>query len=209
MVTGQHVAGGPDRAGVRGVSGRGRVRRHVHGQHDVIGDRGDGDVCAGRGIDTGDRPAQRDGRLRVGRDAVQAAGAQHPPRDIITRKSLENAITVVLGMGGSTNAVLHLLAIAREAEVDLSIDDFGQAQPPHAVPDRPAAGRAVRDGRHGPRRRAAGPDEGAAGGGTAAPGRDDGHGQYAGREPGDVRREAGRPRHVPGIRRRAAPRVGS
>ncbi len=46
------------------------------------------------------------------------------PRDIITRKSLENAITVVLSMGGSTNAVLHLLAIASEAEVDLSIDDF-------------------------------------------------------------------------------------
>ena len=46
------------------------------------------------------------------------------PRDIITRKSLENAITVVLAMGGSTNAVLHLLAIASEAEVDLSIDDF-------------------------------------------------------------------------------------
>ena len=46
------------------------------------------------------------------------------PRDIITRKSMENAITVVLAMGGSTNAVLHLLAIAREADVDLSIDDF-------------------------------------------------------------------------------------
>ena len=46
------------------------------------------------------------------------------PRDIITRNSMENAITVVLAMGGSTNAVLHLLAIAREAEVDLTIDDF-------------------------------------------------------------------------------------
>ncbi|MBM3944563.1 MAG: dihydroxy-acid dehydratase [SAR202 cluster bacterium] len=46
------------------------------------------------------------------------------PRDIITRKSLENAITVVLAMGGSTNAVLHLLAIAYEARVPLSIDDF-------------------------------------------------------------------------------------
>ncbi len=46
------------------------------------------------------------------------------PRDIITRRSMENAITVVLAMGGSTNAVLHLMAIAKEAEVDLSIDDF-------------------------------------------------------------------------------------
>ena len=46
------------------------------------------------------------------------------PRDIITRESLENAITVVLAMGGSTNSVLHLLAIAHEARVPLSIDDF-------------------------------------------------------------------------------------
>ena len=42
----------------------------------------------------------------------------------MTRKAFENAIRLVLAMGGSTNAVLHLLAIAREAEVDLTIDDF-------------------------------------------------------------------------------------
>ena len=46
------------------------------------------------------------------------------PRDIMTREAFENAITVVLAMGGSTNAVLHLLAIAHEAGVDLHIDDF-------------------------------------------------------------------------------------
>ena len=46
------------------------------------------------------------------------------PRDIITKESLENAIMVVLAMGGSTNAVLHLLAIANEAKVELAIDDF-------------------------------------------------------------------------------------
>ena len=46
------------------------------------------------------------------------------PRDIMTREAFENAITVVLAMGGSTNAVLHLLAIAREAGVHLHIDDF-------------------------------------------------------------------------------------
>jgi dihydroxy-acid dehydratase len=45
-------------------------------------------------------------------------------RDIITRKSLENAIAVVMAFGGSTNAVLHLLAIAHEADVDLSLSDF-------------------------------------------------------------------------------------
>ena len=45
-------------------------------------------------------------------------------RDILTREALENAITVVLAMGGSTNAVLHMLAIAYEANVPLDIDDF-------------------------------------------------------------------------------------
>ena len=46
------------------------------------------------------------------------------PRDILTRKAFENAIAVVMALGGSTNAVLHLLAIAHAAEVPLSIDDF-------------------------------------------------------------------------------------
>jgi dihydroxy-acid dehydratase len=46
------------------------------------------------------------------------------PLDIMTREAFENAITVVIALGGSTNAVLHLLAIAREAGVPLTIDDF-------------------------------------------------------------------------------------
>ena len=46
------------------------------------------------------------------------------PADIITRKALENAITVVMAVGGSTNAVLHLLAIAHSMQVPLAIDDF-------------------------------------------------------------------------------------
>lgn len=46
------------------------------------------------------------------------------PRDIMTRQAFENAITVVIALGGSTNAVLHLLAMAHSAEVELSIDDF-------------------------------------------------------------------------------------
>jgi len=45
-------------------------------------------------------------------------------RQILTKKAFENAITVVMALGGSTNAVLHLLAIAHEAEVDLTLDDF-------------------------------------------------------------------------------------
>lgn len=46
------------------------------------------------------------------------------PRDIMTRKAFENAMTIVMALGGSTNAVLHLIAMARAADVELSIDDF-------------------------------------------------------------------------------------
>ena len=61
------------------------------------------------------------------------------PRDIITRKSLENAYTLVLALGGSTNAVLHLMAIAREAEVPWTLDDFDRigAKVPHLADLKP------------------------------------------------------------------------
>jgi dihydroxy-acid dehydratase len=61
------------------------------------------------------------------------------PRDIITRKSLENAYTFVLALGGSTNAVLHLMAIAREAEVSWTLADFDQlgAKVPHLADLKP------------------------------------------------------------------------
>ncbi len=55
---------------------------------------------------------------------VEAIRKQLRPRDIITRKSIENAIAVVMAVGGSTNAVLHFLAIAHAAEVQWTIDDF-------------------------------------------------------------------------------------
>ncbi|MFQ5546897.1 MAG: dihydroxy-acid dehydratase [Woeseia sp.] len=48
------------------------------------------------------------------------------PRDILTREAFDNAITLVIALGGSTNAVLHLLAIAREAGVELTLDDFSR-----------------------------------------------------------------------------------
>ena len=62
------------------------------------------------------------------------------PRDIMTREALENAITVVLAMGGSTNAVLHLLAVAHEAGVPLEIDDFDRLsrRTPYLTDLRPA-----------------------------------------------------------------------
>lgn len=60
----------------------------------------------------------------TGKAVMSVLSANRRPRDIITRKSLENAITVVAAMGGSTNAVLHLPAIAYEAGVKLTMDDF-------------------------------------------------------------------------------------
>ena len=55
---------------------------------------------------------------------VAAIAANIRPRDLITREAIENAISVIMAVGGSTNSVLHLLAIARTAGVPLSIDDF-------------------------------------------------------------------------------------
>jgi dihydroxy-acid dehydratase len=55
---------------------------------------------------------------------VNAISKRILPRDILTRKAFENAIAVIMALGGSTNAVLHLLAIAHAADVPLTIDDF-------------------------------------------------------------------------------------
>lgn len=55
---------------------------------------------------------------------VEAIRKQILPRQIITRQSIENAISVIMAVGGSTNAVLHFLAIARAADVELTLDDF-------------------------------------------------------------------------------------
>ncbi len=62
------------------------------------------------------------------------------PRQILTKEAFENAITVVMAVAGSTNAVLHLLAIAREAHVELTLDDFDRVsrRTPHLVDVRPA-----------------------------------------------------------------------
>jgi dihydroxy-acid dehydratase len=59
-----------------------------------------------------------------GRVLVEAIRRQILPRQILTRQAIENGISVVMALGGSTNAVLHLLAIAHSAGVDLALDDF-------------------------------------------------------------------------------------
>ena len=68
---------------------------------------------------------RRDGFAKASGEAVVELIRQGiTTRDIITRKSLENAISIVMAFGGSTNAVLHLLAIAHEADIDLTLEDF-------------------------------------------------------------------------------------
>ena len=62
--------------------------------------------------------------LRAGEAVVKLLSQGIRPRDILTRKAFENAITVVIALGGSTNAVLHLLAIANDARIKLTLDDF-------------------------------------------------------------------------------------
>jgi dihydroxy-acid dehydratase len=77
---------------------------------------------------------------RTGEIAVQALAAGLRPRQIMTRAAFLNAAAVVMATAGSTNAVLHLLAIANEAEVELTLDDFDviSRRTPHIVSMRPA-----------------------------------------------------------------------
>ena len=67
---------------------------------------------------------KQESAAKSGEVLVQAIKDGLKPRDIMTKQAFENAIHVIMAVGGSTNAVLHLLAIANAAEVDLTIDDF-------------------------------------------------------------------------------------
>ena len=69
-------------------------------------------------------PDKKADTARVGEYLLHLLREDIKPLDIITRKSMENAIVTLTALGGSTNAVLHLLAIARTANIDLTIDDF-------------------------------------------------------------------------------------
>jgi len=69
-------------------------------------------------------PEKADSAAQSARVLVEAIRNDLKPRDIITRKSIENAVALVMATGGSTNAVLHYLAIAHAAEVKWTIDDF-------------------------------------------------------------------------------------
>jgi dihydroxy-acid dehydratase len=75
-----------------------------------------------------------------GRAVVSLLEAGIRPRQIMTKEAFENAIAVVMALGGSTNAVLHLLAIAHEAHVELALDDFNRVaeRVPHIADTKPA-----------------------------------------------------------------------
>ena len=83
---------------------------------------------------------RRDGFARKSGEAVvELLRRGITARQILTKEAFENAIAVVMALGGSTNAVLHLLAIANEAEVELSLDDFARigASVPHLADVKP------------------------------------------------------------------------
>jgi dihydroxy-acid dehydratase len=77
--------------------------------------------------------------LETGRAVVRLLAAGIRPRDIMTKDAFENAIAVTMALGGSTNAVLHLLAIANEARVELTLDDFDRIgrRTPHIADMKP------------------------------------------------------------------------
>ena len=77
-------------------------------------------------------PEKADSAARSAEVLVQAIAADIRPLDLLTREAFENAIAVIMAVGGSTNSVLHLLAIARTAGVPLCIDDFETIR--HRVP---------------------------------------------------------------------------
>jgi dihydroxy-acid dehydratase len=73
-------------------------------------------------------PATSAERLRIAVATGRAAvGLQRTPRDVLTREAFDHALTVLAAVGGSTNTIIHLLAIARRAGVDLSLNDFHDA----------------------------------------------------------------------------------
>ncbi len=85
-----------------------------------------------------DRSREDDAR-RAGEAVVNMLRLGIRPRDILTKKAFENAIAVVNALGGSTNAVLHLLALANEAGVQLDLEDFNRiaAKVPHIADTKP------------------------------------------------------------------------
>src|SRR5690606_19324172 len=67
---------------------------------------------------------KREDCRKAGLAVVELLRRSITPKDIMTKRAFENAITLVMALGGSTNAILHLLAMAHAVDVDLTMDDF-------------------------------------------------------------------------------------
>src|ERR1035441_5529103 len=100
------------------------MRRAVHGEHHVDRNGVDGVLAVGFNKRARMDPLKDEISFACGKVVMNVLQKGIMPRDILTREAFENAIASVAATGGSTNAVLHLLAIAREAGVALEIDDF-------------------------------------------------------------------------------------
>jgi dihydroxy-acid dehydratase len=91
--------------------------------------------------------AKRDDCHKAGQAVYQLLAQDIRPRQIMTKEAFENAITVVMALGGSTNAILHLMAIAHSAEVDLKLEDFNRIQErvPHIADLKPSGKYVMQD----------------------------------------------------------------
>lgn len=91
--------------------------------------------------------AKHDDCFTAGQAVYQMLEQDIRPRQILTKKAFENAITVVMALGGSTNAILHLMAIAHSAEVDLKLEDFNRLQErvPHIADLKPSGKYVMQD----------------------------------------------------------------
>lgn len=85
--------------------------------------------------------------VEAGKQVISLLEQEIYPRDIMTKKAFENAITVVMALGGSTNAFLHLLAIAHSVDVDLTLDDFERIRlrVPHLADLKPSGQHVMQD----------------------------------------------------------------
>ena len=114
---GQHARGRYQRDPGQADRGSGHsrprlLRRHVHGQHHGLGHRSAGHEPARSSSQDAVGSDKASDSFRAGQQVMELLKLDIKPRDIMTRKAFENAIRVVIALGGSTNAVLHLLAMA-------------------------------------------------------------------------------------------------
>lgn len=94
-----------------------------------------------------ENPLKKDDCYKAGEAVVNLLEKGIYPKDIMTKEAFENAITVVMALGGSTNAILHLLAIAHAIDVDLSMDDFDRIRlkVPHLADLKPSGRYVMQD----------------------------------------------------------------